>query len=241
MTTRPLAITAAAWLACAADAALAQAPAADPAFAATTLSLSASGEARAAPDMATITLGVDTTAFAAGQAMGANAERMARVVAALKSAGIEARDLQTSSLSLSPQTVYEEGHPPRVTGYQASNQLSVTVRDLNRLGPVADAVVAAGATTIGQITFGLANPAAAENTARLAAVKALEDKAALYAQASGYHVSRLVNLSEGAVEDSAPRPPRPMMAMRVAAAPTPVETGELNVHIDVSGLFELVR
>ena len=239
MATR-LAFTAALLLASAAAPALAQTAGVDPAFAATTLSLSASGEAKVTPDMATITLGVDTTAPNAGQAMNANAERMARVIAALKAAGIEARDLQTSNLSLSPQTVYEEGHPPRVTGYQASNQLSVTVRDLGKLGPVADAVVAAGATNIGQISFGLANPLAAENNARLAAVKALEDKAALYAQASGYHITRLVNLSEGVAEQSGPRPQAPMMAMR-AAAPTPIETGELNVHIDVSGLFELGR
>jgi uncharacterized protein YggE len=219
--------------------ALAQ-PALDPAFAATTLSLSAAGETKVTPDMATITLGVDTTASTAGRAMSANAERMAQVVAALKGAGVEARDLQTSSLSLSPQSVYEEGHPPRVTGYQASNQLSVTVRDLARLGSVADAVVGAGATNIGQISFGLANPLVAENNARLAAVKALEDKAALYAQAAGYRITRLVNLSEGAPQETGPRP-MPMMAMRAQAAPTPVEAGELDVHVDVSGIFELGR
>ena len=213
----------------------------DPVFAATTLSLSAPGEARVAPDMATITLGVDTTAPTAGRAMSGNDERMAQVVGALKSAGIEARDLQTSSLSLSPQTVYEDGHPPRVTGYQASNQVTITVRDLAKLGPVVDAVVGAGATNIGQISFGLANPQAAENSARIAAVKALDDKASIYAQATGYHVVRLVNLSEGVPEGSAPRPQMALMAMAPRAASTPVEAGTLDVHIDVSGLFELAK
>jgi uncharacterized protein YggE len=241
MTPRRLApIALALMLASAAPPALAQA-AADPAFAATTLNISADGETKVTPDMATIVLGVDLTAPTAGQAMSGEAERMGRVIAALEAAGIEARDLQTSNLSLSPQTVYEEGHPPRLTGYQASNQLTVTVRDLARLGPVADAVVAAGATTIGQISFALADPLAAENAARLAAVKALEDKASLYAQATGYHVARLVNLAEGAPEEPQPFQPRPMMAMRAAAAPTPVESGELTVRIEVSGLFELQR
>ena len=221
----------------------AQAPAAgDPAFAATTLSLSAFGEAKVAPDMATLDLGVETAAPTAQAAMRANAEQMARVVGALKSAGIAGRDVRTANLSLSPQYVYEQNRPARLTGYQASNQVSVRVADLARLGAVADAVVAAGATNVGSIAFGLANPISAENTARIAAVKALEDKAALYAQAVGYRINRLVNLSEGG--GYAPAPPRPMamMAMRAeAAAPPPVESGELNVRIDITGVFELAR
>jgi uncharacterized protein len=239
------AVSAAAFaLAAAPLAALAQtsAGAADPAFAATTLSLSAFGEAKIAPDMATITLGVDTAAPTAAQAMRDNAQRMAQVVAALKSAGIESRDLQTSDLSLSPQYANEPNRPARLTGYQASNKLTVTVNDLSRLGTVADAVVAAGANNIGDIAFGLANPVSAENTARVAAVKALEDKASLYAQAVGYHINRLVNLSEGG--DNSPGPPRPMgmMVMRSAQmASTPVEAGELNVRVDITGLFELAR
>ncbi len=227
-------------LASAALPALAQPAAADPAFNATTLSLAASGEVRTTPDMAAITVGVDTIAPTAGQAMSANAQRMSRVVAALKAAGVAARDLQTSNLSLSPQTVNEEGKPPRVTGYQASNQLTATVRDLSAIGPVADAVVAAGATNIGQISFGLSDPLAAQNAARVAAVKALQDKAAIYAQASGYHVTRLINLSEGAPEQAAQFKFRPMAAMR-AVAPTPIETGDVTVQIDVSGIFELAR
>jgi uncharacterized protein YggE len=212
----------------------------DPAFAATTLTLSAYGEARIAPDMATITLGVDTTGPTAAQAMRDNAGRMTRVVADLKSAGVESRDLQTSNLSLSPQYANEENRPARLTGYQASNQLAVRVMDLTRLGAVADAVVGAGANTISAIDFGLANPVSAENTARIAAVKALEDKASLYAQAVGYRINRLVNLSEGG--GYAASPPRPMGLMRMAAsAPTPVEAGEMNVRVDITGIFELGR
>jgi uncharacterized protein YggE len=219
----------------------AQAAGADPAFSATTLSLGASGEVKTTPDMATITIGVDTTAPTAGQAMGANAEHISRVIAALKAVGVAARDLQTSSLGLSPLTVNEDGRAPRVSGYQASNQLTATVRDLSRIGPVADAVVAAGATNIGQISFGLTDSLAAENAARLAAVKALQDKAALYAQATGYHVTRLITLSEGVADQSAPLQFRPMAMAKRAMASTPIEAGDVIVHIDVSGVFELTR
>jgi len=217
-------------------------PRGDPvAFAATTLSLSADGEARSPPDMATITLGVDTTESSAGRAMAANATRMTSVISALKAAGLSSRDLRTLNISLSPQYAYDQGQPPRLTGYQVSNQVVVTINDLARLGAAVDAVVAAGATSVGQISFGLSNPVAAENSARVAAVKALADKAALYAQATGYRVSRLVNLSEGGGVEPGPVRPMAVMALQKAAAPTPVEAGELKVRVAISGVYELTH
>jgi uncharacterized protein YggE len=219
-----------------------QAATADPMFAATTLNLSAYGEARVAPDMASIVLGVSNQGPTAAEALRANAERMNAVIAALKKAGIEGRDLQTSNLSINPQYVYEQNQPPKLSGYEASNQLTVTVNDLARLGAVIDATVSAGATNVSQISFGLKNPVSAENTARVAAVKALQDKASLYASATGYHINRLVSLSEGGGYVPSPRPPIPMMAMKAAGdSGTPVETGELKVRIDVTGMFELTH
>ena len=224
-----------------APAAFAQSAAPSAMFAATTVTISAFGEAEAAPDMASLSLGVETAAPTAAQAMSDNAASMARVIAAIKAAGVKDRDLRTSSLSLAPQYVYEQSRPARLTGYQASNQLAVTVRDLARLGPIADAAVAAGATNVGQIDFSLADPLATQNSARVAAVKALEDKAALYAQAVGYHIVRLVNLTEGAASSPGPRP-FAMTAMRAGApTPTPVEAGELKMRVDVTGVFELGR
>ena len=228
-------------LAAAAPAALAQSAPGEAQFAATTLDLSASGEVSVAPDMATITLGVTNQAPSADQALRDNAEAMNRAVAALRAGGIEARDIQTPSLSLNPQYVYLQNQPPKLSGYEASNQVSVTVRDLARLGPAVDAVVGAGATNVSQISFGLKSRTPAENTARLAAVKALQDKAALYADATGYHIRRLVNLSEGASYSSPPPRPLAMARASMAAAPTPVEAGELKVRIDVTGEFELTH
>ena len=172
--------------------------------------------------------------------MAANARRMNQVLAALKSAGIAAKDIQTSTLNLTAQYAYAQGQPPRLTGYQAANQISVTVHDLSRLGAAVDATVNAGANQVNGISFGLDDPTAAENAARLAAVKALQAKAELYARATGYRVSRLVSLSEGG--GYAPSPPLPMatFAKREAAA-SPVQPGELKVRIDVTGLYELAR
>ena len=243
MAMKPLLLAAALAFALMAPAAFAQAPAAadDARFAATTLDVSASGEVEVPPDMATISLGVTDQAPTASQAMTQNAVAMTKVVAALKAGGVEARDIATSSLSLNPQYAYNQNQPPRLTGYEASNQVTVTVRDLKKLGPAVDAVVGAGATNVSQISFGLQSRTPPENLARLAAVKALEDKAALLADAAGYHIRRLVNLSETA--SYAAPPPRPMFAMARAdaEAATPVETGQLTVRIDVTGEFELTR
>lgn len=220
----------------------ARATEAEAAFRATTLNLTAFGETRIAPDQATITLGVTTTGAGAGQAMQRNRERMTATVAALKAQGIAERDIQTSGLNLSPQYAYENNQPPRLTGYQASNQVTITVRDLARLGATVDAVVAAGANQVAGIAFGLSNPQAAEDEARRAAVKALAAKAALYAEATGLRIARLVNLSEGG--GYSPPPPRPYAMARMAAADaaqTPVEPGELRVRVEVSGMYELAR
>ncbi|UAL09113.1 SIMPL domain-containing protein [Caulobacter segnis] len=215
----------------------------DAAFKATTFNLSAYGETRVAPDMATINLGVQTDAPTAAEALKANGARMNQVMAALKKAGIAERDIQTSNLNLNAQYAYEQNQPPKLTGYQASNQVTITVRDLAKLGASVDATVNAGANTVNGISFGLADPRAAEDAARLEAVKALQAKAALYARATGYKDMRLVNLNEGGGYTPAP-PPVPMMAFaskREAADSTSIAGGELKVRIDVNATYEMMK
>jgi uncharacterized protein YggE len=217
-------------------------PAAESMFRATTLNLAAKGEVDVAPDMATINLGVQTEAPTAEAAMQANARQMNQVMTALRRAGVAERDIQTSNLNLSAQYDYQQNEPPRLRGYQASNQVTIKVRDLARLGAAVDATVSAGANQINGISFGLSDPTAAENAARQAAVRNLQAKAELYAQATGYRVGRLVTLSEG-TSYSAPQPPMPYMAMARAESKdmTPVSGGELTVRVEISGLYELTR
>lgn len=219
-----------------------EAPRAEAVFRTTTLSLAADGEIRAAPDIATISLGVTSAAKSASEALSANATRMGQVMAALKGSGIAPKDIQTSGLNVSAQYAYEQNQPPRLTGYQASNQATVTVRELGRLGPTVDAAVNSGATQVNGIEFGLTDSTGAENAARERAVRALQAKAELYARATGYRVSRLVSLGEGA--GFAVPPPMPMasFAKRGALADqTIVSPGQLTVRIEVTGLYELAR
>jgi uncharacterized protein YggE len=208
------------------------------AFEATTLNLSADGQADVAPDQATITLGVQTHGATAAEAMRQNAAQMTAVFTALRQAGITGRDVRTSNLSLSADYAYPQDKPAQLTGYAAGNDVTVTVNDLGRLGAVIDAVTSAGANQVSGISFGLKDPTAAENAARMDAVKALAAKADLYAGATGYHIVRLVNLSEAG--GYAPQPVRPMMMM-AKAVETPVSGGALTVRVDVSGVYELAK
>jgi uncharacterized protein YggE len=223
-------------------AALAQQPVAggDAVFRATTLQLGATGETRVAPDMATIQLGVMAEAPTAQEAMHRNGELMTQAVAAVRRGGVAEKDIRTSGLELAPQYAYGQNQPPRLTGYRATNRVTVVVRDLARLGPIVDAAVGSGANQVEGISFGLADPTAAENAARQKAVQALAAKASLYAQATGYRVLRLVTLSEG----QAVQPVTPLalpMAMAAKREATPILPGETSVRVEVSGVYELGR
>lgn len=205
-----------------------------------TLTLTASADVKLPPDMASLQLSVQTEAPNAREALRSNAFRMTQVIATLKKGGIAAKDVQTSGLSLSPQYAYAPNLPPKLTGYQVSNQISLVINDLARLGEIIDAAVNSGANNLGTIGFSLADPQTAEDAARLAALKSLQAKADLYAHAAGYRTARLTLLSEGGGFSA---PPAPMMAtMKSASADsTPVEVGLISVRIDIGGTFELVR
>ncbi|WP_029416775.1 SIMPL domain-containing protein [Brevundimonas bacteroides] len=204
------------------------------------LNLSAYGEVKVAPDMATITFGVMTEAPTAQAAMADNARRMTEVFAALRRVGIEARDIQTSGLNLSAQYDYVQNEPPRLRGYQASNRVTVQVMDIDATGRVADAVVAAGVNQIDGIGFGLRDPKAAEDQARVLAVRALQDKARLYAQALGVELGAIRSLNEGGgYQAPPPMPVFAMARMEAADASTPVAAGQLTVRIDITGTYDL--
>ena len=207
------------------------------------LNLSAYGEVKAAPDMAVLTFGVVTEAPSARQAMADNGERMAQVFAALGRAGVEPRHIQTSGLSLSAQYDYQNDQPPRLRGYQASNRVTVTIMDLQAVGRIADAAVDAGVNQIDGIAFGLRDPKAAEDQARLLAVRALQDKARLYAQALGVELGPVRSLTEGGGYQ--PQPPIPVFAMARAesadAAGAQVAAGQLTIRVDISGTYDIGR
>lgn len=207
-------------------------------FQATTLHLSADGEVHATPDMATVTVGVQTEAPTAAEAMRLNAEKMTRVMAALRQAGLEPRDIRTAQLNLAARYDEPQNQPRRLAGYDASNQVSIRLRDVTRVGQVIDAAVAAGANNLWGISFGLQDPKPLQDQARLEAVRALQAKADLYSKAVGRPIARLVSLTE-----SGGYAPMTQEVVVTAARfqPTPVAPGELTVRASVSGVYELAR
>lgn len=203
------------------------------------LTVTASADVARAPDQLRMTAGVLTTAVTAAEAMAANAARMNAVLAALKAAGVTDRDVQTTGLSLNPQYRYEPNQSPVLTGYQARNSISLRTLKLADAGKLIDAAIKAGANEVQGPEFTLANPDAALDEARTAAVAKARARAELYAKAAGLKVKRIASISEGA--GAAEPGPRPMMrmAMAEAAAPPPVQPGELSLSAQVTISFEL--
>jgi uncharacterized protein YggE len=206
----------------------------------TLLQVSAHGETHRAPDVAQISAGVVTQNLDANAAMQANAQRMSAAIAALKKAGVAERDIQTSSISLSPQYKYGDNQPPTITGYQASNTVNVRLRELGKAGAVLDALVKQGANQINGPTFTLDQPDAAMDEARTDAVKHAQTRANLYATATGLKVRRIVSISESG-EMQPPRPVMMMAKMADANVSTPVAAGENTIGVDLNVVYELGR
>ncbi len=206
----------------------------------TRLDLSVRGEVSRVPDVAIISAGVITQAQDARTALSDNAGKMAKVLAALKKAGVDARDIATSSISLSPQYRYIENQPPAITGYQASNTLTVRFRDIAKSGAILDTLVSQGANQISGPTLTIDKPEAALDEARLAAMKTARARADLYARAAGTTVKRIVAISESG-DGPAPSPMPMMMAGRSAemAPKTEIAAGEQQIGVTISVTFEL--
>lgn len=204
---------------------------------ATRLEIDASGEVIRVPDMVQISAGVVTQSATAARALADNAQRMNATIAALKRAGVGDRDLQTSAIRLQPQYRYADNQPPAITGYQATNQVSVQLRDVSGSGKVLDALVAAGANQIDGPNLTVNKPEAALDEARTQALATARARAELYAKAAGLHVRRIAQISESGQEMPVVRP-MAMMAM-AKRADTTIEAGETKLGVTLHVTFEL--
>ena len=204
----------------------------------TRLDVSATGSVSRVPDLAIISAGVQTLKPTASAAIEDNAARMERVRTALKRAGIADRDIQTASINLNPEYRYADNQPPVLTGYRASNNLSIRFRDLKRTGAILDALVAEGANQLNGPTLTIDKPEAAQDEARQKAIAAGRARADLYARTLGMRVVRILSVSESG--GYAAPPPMPMMMRAEAAdAKTVVEPGSQDVQVSIAMSFEL--
>jgi len=222
------------------SAALAQQSTINQTITGTRLDINAVGEVTRVPDLAIISAGVITRSATASGAIQQAAARMARVREALRQAGIADRDIQTSNISLSPQYVYVKDQPPRLSGYSASNQLSVRFRDIANTGKILDALVAEGANQISGPNLTIDKPESALDEARVKAIAAARARADLYARSLGMRVTRVVSVSEsGGYAPPPPMAPMVMMAERSQAADSKIDPGEQKLQVSVSMTFEL--
>ena len=204
-----------------------------------TISVTGEGTVASAPDLATISLGVTTTANTAAAAMAANSKSLTAVLDRLRAAGIEARDIQTSNLTLNPNWVsYDSGSSSRIEGYTASNMLTVQVRAIDTLGAVLDSSITDGANTLNGVTFSVAEPRPALDAARKKAVADAIARATLLVDAAGAKLGPVVFIAES----SGFAPPMPMYRLEAdAAASVPTAGGEVGLTASVTMVFEITQ
>jgi uncharacterized protein YggE len=189
------------------------------------------------PDVANLRLGVVVVRPTAGDARQAAAAVMTAVVDALVAGGVDRRDLRTSLISLDAVRDYSSERGPRVTGYQLSNAVEATIRQIDTSGALIDAALAAGATSMDGLSFRLADPREALGEARRRAVADARSRAETLATEAGVTLGRVVAIVEGGLAE--PGPPRPIGELRMHASAdvtTPLEAGtdELAVSLKVT-------
>ena len=195
--------------------------------------ISVTGEAtvQVAPDQAQIDGGVANDAKTAREASDANNAAMGKVLLALKGAGIDEKDFQTSRLSLQPQYAPNRSGPSPIVGYRAANRVTIRVRDVAKVAGTIDVLVGAGANDIGGINFMVSQASKLLDEAREQAISDARRKAQIYARAAGVTLGEPIAISE---EGGAPTP---MFRRKMAggmAAPAPVAQGEETLSVTVS-------
>jgi uncharacterized protein len=206
------------------------------------MSLIGHGEVRSVPDMAVVGLGVMTSAETARKALDANTAAMTELMASLKSANVEAKDIATASFSVNPRYDYGQnnGQPPKLIGYDVANSVIVTVHKIDSIGVILDKAVSSGSNQINGISFSISKPEAAVNEARKLAVKDARQKAELYAAATSTTLGNITAISESGPSFQPPTQVN-MQAKQMSsdAANVPISQGEQVIGFDVNVSWEI--
>jgi uncharacterized protein len=200
------------------------------------VTVSASGTVTVEPDQARVTSGVTADGATAREALSANTAAMQKVIAELKGAGIDAKDIQTASFRVEPRyTRPIEGQAPKIDGYSVTNEVQVLVRDLDKLGDILDRLVTAGANQTAGLNFEVSKAETLLDEARQQAVANALRRAKLYATAAGAEVGEVLTIVEGGRE-----PPRPMVMTRaVSPQAVPIERGTETLEANVTVTWAL--
>lgn len=201
------------------------------------ISVTGQGSATAAPDIALITVGVQSTATTAADAISANSQIMDNVFKAVIAQAVNRADMQTSQFSVGP--IWQDrrktpNEPPKITGFQVNNILRIKVRDVSAVGTVIDALSEAGANRFNGISFQIDNPEPLLDQARQDAVKDARRKAELMAAAAGVKLGPVLSIS-----DAQPRRGDRPMAMEMASMSraAPIAEGTLSLTANAFVVF----
>ncbi|QJF53129.1 SIMPL domain-containing protein [Roseobacter ponti] len=203
-----------------------------------TIHTSGVGSVAEVPDMAEVSIGATHEALTAAAALGATSEDLRAVLDVLEAAGIAPRDIATGSVTVQPvrsRGDQSQTEPPRITGFQASNTLSVRVRDIAQVGRVLDAAVQDGANTFNGLRFSFQDPEPLQDRARAAAVRDAMRRAAQLAAASGVTLGPVLKITE---TDGAPGPSFDMAAS-ARMSDVPVAVGEQTIRVRVEMIFAI--
>lgn len=203
-----------------------------------TIVVSGTGRIELTPDIADLRLGVSIARPTVDGARAEAASAMTAILAAIRAAGVADGDVRTTMVSVQPRYDYRDGKPPVLTGYELSNAVEVTIRDLAGIGGVIDGSLAAGATSMEGLAFRVDDPTDAERAARLGAMAQARARADVLAEAAGVAIARVDAVVEGG--DWSPGPPRPMAArLAMSDAATPVEGGTVEVIVSVTVTYRM--
>ena len=201
-----------------------------------TVTVTGNGIAYGTPDVATAQIGVQIRDSDPAKAVGDSTDKMNAIMAALKELGIEEKDIQTTNFSIYAQQDYdpETGKPKDTFTYVADNTLTVTIRDLSKVGKVLGEVVKAGANNIYGVTFSVDDPAKLEAEARDKAMADAKVRAEQLAKAAGVTLDVPMSITE-----YIPGPIYPYVVAREAAVgmgggEVPVSSGQIQISLQVS-------
>lgn len=201
------------------------------------ITVTASGHAVAAPDVAEIATGVVTESGSARDALNANTAAMQKLVDGLKAAGIEAKDLRTSAFSIDPRyTNPRDGTPPSISGYRVTNQVRIVVRDIKRLGEILDQTVTLGANQAGSIDFQVSGAEILKDEARRQAMANALRRARLYTEAAGVTLGKVISIAEDVADG---HHPVPFARASLADRAVPIEAGTQLLEARVTVTYAL--
>jgi uncharacterized protein YggE len=207
------------------------------------LTVEGEGKVQAVPDIATLSVAVNQEGEDLDPVMAKVRHDMGKILEAVKAQGIEDKDVQTEIFNVRPKFEYDKHTNPRRVGYVVTNQVTVKVRDLKKVGKVLAAVTAGGATDVNGPDFEVDNPQTYQRKALTLAFEDARSKASALADAAGVHLGQIVSMAPGAINRPMPRIPYMMRPMGSLAATVdtqePIASGEQTLSATVTVVYAL--